>query len=96
MTSMPREKIVVGGAGSIGGFVGGLLADAGRDVTLLGRSRIVEAVRAQGLRPTDGEGLDIAVPPSRVAESDDPAVLSDAGLILVTVKSAATAGMGEL
>jgi 2-dehydropantoate 2-reductase len=96
MTSAPREKIIVAGAGSVGGFVGGLLAHADREVTLLARPRIVEAIRAQGVRLTDGEGLDIRVPPSRVEASDDPAVLADAGLVLVTVKSDGTADMGRL
>jgi 2-dehydropantoate 2-reductase len=96
MTAAPREKIVVAGAGSIGGFVGGLLAHAGRDVTLLGRPRIVEVVRTQGLRLTDSEGMDIVVPPSQIAASDDPSALADAGLILVAVKSDATAEMSEL
>jgi ketopantoate reductase len=43
-------RIVVIGAGAIGGFVGGKLAVSGQDVTFVDRQPFVEAVRANGLR----------------------------------------------
>jgi len=52
-----RLRIVVIGAGAIGGWVGGRLALAGQSVTLVGRSRLADAVAAGGLclRSPDGE-----------------------------------------
>ena len=43
-------RIVVVGAGAIGGFVGGKLAAAGHDVTFVDRPFFAEAVRDKGLR----------------------------------------------
>ena len=42
-------RIVLIGAGAIGGFVGGKLAAAGQDVTFVDRAPFVETVRAKGL-----------------------------------------------
>ena len=49
-------RILVIGAGAIGCFVGGKLAAAGNEVTLVGRARTAAAVRARGLelRAADG------------------------------------------
>ncbi|WP_050932045.1 2-dehydropantoate 2-reductase [Aestuariivita boseongensis] len=87
-------RIVIAGAGSIGCFVGGLLQHAGHDVALLGRPRILNALRDNDLRLTDFTGLDLHVTPQTL--SDDPAILATAELILVTVKSGATADMARL
>jgi 2-dehydropantoate 2-reductase len=43
-------KIAVVGAGAIGSLVGGLLAERGEDVTLIGRANHVRAIRRRGLR----------------------------------------------
>jgi 2-dehydropantoate 2-reductase len=43
-------KVVVLGAGALGSIVGGAFADAGADVTLIGRRAHVDAIRAVGLR----------------------------------------------
>jgi len=43
------ERILVAGAGALGSVIGGLLAVAGRDVTLLGRRPHLDAARAGGL-----------------------------------------------
>ena len=56
MSDGPR--IAIAGAGSIGGFVGGVLAQAGFDVRFLARPRLVDAVAATGLRLTGYDGLD--------------------------------------
>lgn len=44
-----RMKIAVVGAGAVGSLVGGLLADGGEDVTLIGRSAHVQAIQEHGL-----------------------------------------------
>ena len=46
----PAAPILIAGAGSIGCYVGGVLADAGRDITLLGRGALAERVASEGLR----------------------------------------------
>ena len=45
-------EVLVFGAGSLGSLVGGLLARAGHDVTLVGRDPHVSTVRESGLRVT--------------------------------------------
>lgn len=89
--------IAVAGAGSIGCYVGGTLALAGRKVTLLARRRLIESVRKQGLSVVDLDGVERRLLPSVVDASDDPAVaFAGAGIVLVTVKSRDTAEMAEL
>lgn len=92
-SAMASPKIVVAGAGSIGCFVGGLLALGGRSVTLLARQRIADELAVHGLRLTSLEGWS-ADPGPRVAT--DPPVLGSADLVLVTVKSGGTEEMARL
>ena len=49
-------RILVIGAGAVGGYFGGRLADAGRDVTFLVRGRQSEAIRQDGLRIVSPHG----------------------------------------
>lgn len=88
--------IVVAGAGSIGCFVGAMLAAADRRVSLLARSRAIAEIADHGVRLTSFEGLDRHVAPPKFSLSGDPAILSEAAVVLVTVKSADTAGIGDL
>jgi len=89
-------RIVVAGAGSIGCYVGGLLAAAGRDVAFLARPRIRDELVAHGLSLTDCDGGAWRLEPDRLALAVDPAILAGADLVLVTVKSGATEEMGRL
>ncbi len=82
-------KIAIAGAGSIGCFVGGVLAKAGHDVCFLARPRIVKAVASEGLTLTDYEGLQAHL--TGLEMTEDPSVLAQADIVLVCVKSAATA-----
>ena len=43
-------KILVVGAGTVGGYFGGRLVQAGRDITFLVRSKRAEQIEAQGLQ----------------------------------------------
>lgn len=90
MDKAASAKIAVLGAGLIGTYVGGRLAAAGSDVTLIGRPRVLDDLRANGLRLTDLKGADTTVPAARLTLIDDPAALRGADLILLTVKSPAT------
>lgn len=85
-------RICIAGAGSIGCFVGGVLAHAGHDVRFLARPRIVEAVARDGLRLTDYAALDLHL--HGLVMSEDPqSALDGADLVLVCVKSGATGDM---
>lgn len=96
MSDASDGPIVIAGAGSIGCFVGGLLAAAGRDVTLLARPRIVADLAAHGLRLTSVDGLDRRVPAGAFRATDEAASMARAGYVLVAVKSTDTMAMADL
>lgn len=92
-----QPRIAVAGAGSVGCYVGGCLALAGRDVTLLLRKRLAEPISRHGLHVRDLGGHDrTAAPDTLVAETDPARALARADTVLVTVKSSATAEMAKL
>jgi 2-dehydropantoate 2-reductase len=91
-----NRTIGVAGAGSIGCFVGGMLAGAGRRVALLARPRVIEEIDGNGLRLTSFEGLDRRIASKQLTLSDDPQVFGDAAVVLVTVKSADTPEIADL
>jgi 2-dehydropantoate 2-reductase len=90
------RPIGIAGAGSIGCFVGGMLAASGRRVALLARPRMIQEITANGLRVTDVDGSAQTVAASRLELSDDPSIFADAQAVLVTVKSADTSEMADL
>jgi 2-dehydropantoate 2-reductase len=91
------SHIVVAGAGSIGCYVGGCLALAGRQVTLLLRPILADDIAHHGLRLSSLGGLDVTLPPAALEITSDPDfALAAARIVLVTVKSGDTAGMAEL
>jgi 2-dehydropantoate 2-reductase len=90
------KPIGIAGAGSIGCFVGGMLAAGGRRVALLARPRVIAEIEAGGLRLTSFEGLDRNIASSALTLSENPSIFNDAGVVLVTVKSADTAGMADI
>ncbi|MEP7176641.1 MAG: 2-dehydropantoate 2-reductase [Gemmatimonadales bacterium] len=77
-------RIAVFGAGAVGAYFGGRLAEAGADVAFVARGEHLRAIRAQGLRVTSGAG-DFTLHPAHV--SDDPASLGPVDAILVAVKT---------
>ena len=93
---IPDKPIAVAGAGSIGCFVGGMCAAAGRKVSLLARPRLIREIEDNGLRLTSFEGFDQKIAPNQLTLSEDAKILGDAGVVLVTVKSADTAEIAEL
>jgi 2-dehydropantoate 2-reductase len=80
-------RIVVFGAGVIGCWVGGRLAAAGADVTLIGRPRVMTELD-KGLRVSDVHGGTREAHPKLAT---DASAAASADIVLVTVKSAATA-----
>jgi 2-dehydropantoate 2-reductase len=91
-----NRPIGVAGAGSIGCFVGGMLVAGGRRVALLARPRVIGEIEANGLRLTSFEGLDRQLAANTLTLSEDPRVFSEAGVVLVTVKSADTAEIADV
>ncbi|HEY0188424.1 MAG TPA: 2-dehydropantoate 2-reductase N-terminal domain-containing protein [Cellulomonas sp.] len=53
---MTRVRYVIIGAGAVGGTIGGLLAEAGRDVVLVARGAHLAAIRQDGLHLTTASG----------------------------------------
>ena len=86
-------KIAVVGAGSIGGYLGGLLAAAGDDVTFIARGANLEAIRARGMKVVTEDGREVIAENVKVFDK-----MRDAGTfdtVLLTVKAhqvAAVAG----
>jgi len=76
-------KLVVLGAGAIGGFLGARLARAGVDVTLIARGPHLKAMKESGIRVVDAGG-DWTVP---VDATDDFAAMRDADTVFVTLKA---------
>ena len=89
------RPIVVAGAGAIGCFVGGMLAAAGRRVALLVRPRVRTEIERFGLRLTDFDGSETTLGAGQLALSEDASIFHSAGIVLVTVKSADTAGVAD-
>ncbi len=81
-------RLVVHGAGAIGGVVGGLLAVAGHEVGLVARGEHLAALRRDGLRLVTPETEHVLGLPV----SDDPADvgLADAEAVLLCVKGQQT------
>ena len=77
-------RILVVGAGSTGGYFGGRLAQAGRDVTFLVRERRAAVLRERGLRIVGPSGTEEIIEPSLVTAVPAGAV---ANVVLVTVKA---------
>lgn len=82
---MTDTPILIAGAGAIGSILGGMLHEAGHDVTLLGRRAHLDAVARRGLKISGLLGNRTV---SGMKLADDPAKLGARfDLILCTVKS---------
>jgi 2-dehydropantoate 2-reductase len=90
------RPIGVAGAGSIGCFVGGMLAAGGRRVALLARPRVIGEIEANGLRLTGFDGFERRLAANKLTLSENPQLFADAAVVLVTVKSADTSGMAAV
>ncbi len=90
-----KLKIVIAGAGSIGCYVGGMLAKGGADVHFFARPRIANDLSENGLHLTDWTGGDFQLTPEQFSLSLNADVLADADLILISVKSKDTQEMAQ-
>jgi 2-dehydropantoate 2-reductase len=80
---MSRMRIVIMGAGGLGGYFGARLAAAGNDVAFIARGKHLEAIRQNGLQISSALG-DLHL--RDVVATDQPSALSPAEVIMVAVK----------
>ena len=76
-------KVCVIGAGAIGGLLGGRLADAGHEVSLVARGAHLAAIRAGGLALRDDAGVRTRA----VRASDEPADFGPQDVVVVALKA---------
>jgi len=76
-------RILVVGAGAVGGYFGGRLAEAGRDVTFLVRARRAEELKAKGLQIVSRYG-NLTLHPKAITAGQ---IAGPFDLILLSVKS---------
>lgn len=76
-------KVLVVGAGAIGGYFGTILARAGHDVTMLARAAYADRIRASGFRILDGPDEGVA----KVAVITDLRESTIPDLVLFAVKT---------
>ena len=77
-------RFAIFGAGGVGGYFGGRLAEAGEDVTFIARGAHLEAIRKEGLAVESVAG-DFRVSPAKA--TDDPASIGPVDVVLVCVKA---------
>ena len=82
-------KIVIAGAGAIGGYIGALLAKAGADVVLFARGPHLRAMQERGLRVVSAEG-EFTVRPQ---VSDNLAAIGVADVVFLGVKAHGLTGL---
>ena len=87
-------RILVVGAGAVGGYYGGRLQQAGRNVTFLLRERRAAQVREHGLNLISPRG-DVSLHPAIVSANELHAMNQPYDLILVSTKSYALAAAIE-
>jgi 2-dehydropantoate 2-reductase len=80
-------KILIMGTGGVGGYYGGLLAQAGNDVTFIARGAHLYAIRHEGLKVHSVHG-DFAISPANA--TDNPGNVEPVDLVLFSVKAYGT------
>jgi 2-dehydropantoate 2-reductase len=77
-------KICVFGAGAVGGYFGGRLAQAGSDVTFIARGKHLDAILTDGLHVNSIKG-DFSISPAKA--TDQPETVGMMDVVLCCVKS---------
>ena len=77
-------RIAIFGAGAVGAYIGGRLAQAGEQVALLARGNHLQALARYGLRMDSPQG-DFVIQPWLVTE--DPAQIGPVDVVIVGVKT---------
>ena len=90
MTLPTAGPVLVMGAGSVGCYVGGLLQAAGAKVRFVARPRVLAELRQHGLKLSDLDARNAQINHAQLELLEAPA--APAALVLLCVKSGATAG----
>jgi 2-dehydropantoate 2-reductase len=93
--TVPKPRFAVLGAGSIGCHLGGYLAAAGYEVTLIGRRTGMEMLGERGLTLTASGRPPVHLTPEQPTLASSPEAAADADYVLVTVKSSGTASAAQ-
>lgn len=83
-------RILILGAGAVGGFLASVFHENGHEVSVLARGPHLAAIKAQGLRVRHHDGLMASY---RVTATDKPEDLGPQDLIVTTVKAPALSGL---
>ncbi len=77
-------RIAIVGAGGVGGYFGGLLAQTGEDVAFIARGEHLRAIQREGLRV---ESINGSFHLSSVQATDNPTEVGTVDLVIVTTKT---------
>lgn len=86
---MTGVRYVIIGAGAVGGTIGGLLAEAGREVVLVARGAHLDALRSDGLHLTTPAGARVVRAPAAAGPED--VELRPGDVLVLAVKGQDTA-----
>ena len=86
-------RIAIMGTGGVGGYYGGLLAQAGHEVTFIARGAHLAAIRDQGLQVKSVFG-DFRVSPAQA--TDNPAQVAPVDVVVFTTKTYHTDAAAQL
>lgn len=87
----PPGEVLIMGAGAVGCFIGGCLAAAGARVCFVGRAHVLQGLSAHGLKLTDLDGGSRQLRPAELRLAEQVPAGIAPSLVLLTVKSGATA-----
>ena len=87
-------RVCVAGAGAIGGFMGGRLAEAGHDVTLVTQGEHLAAIRSDGLRIIGSEGTERVV--AGLDATDDFGIVGVQDVVILGVKAHQIEGVAPM
>ena len=88
--------VLIMGAGSVGCYLGGVLAAAGVEVHFVGRPRVLADLRAHGLTVSDMDGRSHHIPPEQLNLHERPPIGMAPCLTLLCVKSGATVEASQI
>jgi 2-dehydropantoate 2-reductase len=77
-------RILIYGAGGVGGYIGAQLARAGEEVIFLARGAHLQAIKQDGLRVDTPDG-EIVIEPAQA--TDDPATVGKVDVVILGVKA---------
>lgn len=91
MADWQNLSVAIVGAGSIGCYVGGMLASSGHRIRFVGRERLRSLIETDGLQIKSLEGINHGVAANDIDFKTTPEAVAGASHVLVCVKSMDTA-----